>query len=164
LGTRAIDARADLDRGGAEDRARHLCELAKRRGAAFADVRILHRYASGFVVQDGRADKLSSALDRGIGVRVLVGRCWGFASADSLSPHRAERCVDEAIALAKASENFVSDPAAIAPVEPIQTEARFEPEIPPAAMSVQEKVHRLVECERAGRDAGGSRIVNSIVS
>ena len=146
-----------------EDLARRLCDQATRRGARFADVRILYRTADSILVQDTRADKLATASDRGIGVRVLVGRCWGFASADSLNPRRAEQCLDDALALAKASARFVSDPAMIAEVEPIQAEDRFEPEIPAAAIGLKEKIARLLEYERAGRGAGGSAVVNSIV-
>ncbi len=138
--------------------------MAKRRGAAFADVRILHRRSESILVQDGRADKLSAATDRGIGVRVLVGRCWGFASADSLDRSRAEQCLADAIDLAKASEAFVSDPAMIADCKPVVAEDRREPEIPPGAMSVREKIARLLEYERVGRDLGGAAIVNSIVN
>jgi TldD protein len=147
-----------------EDLARYLCDLAKRRGAAFADVRALHRRAESILVQDGRADKLSAYTDRGIGVRVLVGRCWGFASADSLERGRAERCLDDALALAKASEAFVSDPAMIASVAPVQAEDRREPRVAPSAMPVKDKIARLLEYERLGRAAGDGRIVNSVVS
>ena len=147
-----------------EDLARHLADLAKRRGARFADVRVQHRRASGFLVQDGRADKLSGASDRGVGVRVLVGRSWGFSSADSLQRARAEQCLDDALALAKASEAFVRDPAMIALARPVEAVALAEPAIHPAAMPVKEKAARLLEYERAGRAAGGNRIVNSVVS
>ncbi|MBM4018948.1 MAG: TldD/PmbA family protein [Planctomycetes bacterium] len=147
-----------------EDLARYICEKAKRRGAAFADVRILHRRSESIMVQDGRADKLAAYSDRGIGVRVLVGRCWGFASADSLRKRRAERCLSDALALARASEAFVSDPAMVAQARGIEAEDRREPEVPPAAMPVKEKMSRLLEYERAGRAAGGKAIVNSIVS
>jgi TldD protein len=147
-----------------EDLARHVCDQARRLGAAFADVRIVHRRAESILVQDGRADKLSAGVDRGIGVRVLVGRCWGFASADSLERARATQCLEDALALARASEKFVSDPAMIAQVAPIQAEDRREPEVPPAAMPVRDKIARLLEYERAGRAEGGAAIVNSLVS
>jgi TldD protein len=144
--------------------AQHICDLAKRRGAVFADVRIMHRRGESVLVQDGRADKLSAYTDRGIGVRVLVGRCWGFASADSLLKRRAERCLSDALALARASQEFVSDPAAIAPPEGVRAEDRRTAEIPSAAMPVHDKIARLLEYERAGRAAGNGAIVNSIVS
>jgi len=148
-----------------EELAQQICDLAKRRGAAFADVRIMHRRSESVLVQDGRADKLSAYTDSGLGVRVLVGRCWGFASADSLLKHRAVRCLSDALSLAKASQDFVSDPAMIAPVaRSARGEDRRTAEIPSAAMPVHEKIARLLEYERAGRAAGGSAIVNSIVS
>ncbi|MCX5683853.1 MAG: hypothetical protein NT049_09230 [Planctomycetota bacterium] len=147
-----------------EELAQHICDLAKRRGAAFADVRIMHRRSESVLVQDGRADKLSTFSDRGIGVRVLVGRCWGFASADSLLKRRAERCLSDALALAKASQEFVSDPAMIAGAQGSRAEDRRTAEIPSAAMPVHEKIARLLEYEKAGRTTGASAIVNSIVS
>ncbi|MEA3366978.1 MAG: TldD/PmbA family protein [Planctomycetota bacterium] len=149
-----------------DDLVRHLCDLAKRRGVDFADARAVQRHGESVLVQDGRADKLAASTDRGIGVRVLVGRAWGFASADSLQRRRAEACVDDAIALAKASEAFVTDPARMAEIRPIEAEDRTEPEIAPGAMPVAEKIDRLLACERAGRatDANGAQIVNSIVS
>jgi len=144
--------------------AQHICDMAKRRGAAFADVRIMHRRGESILVQDGRADKLSAHTDRGIGVRVLVGRCWGFASADSLQKRRAEQCLSDALALARASQEFVSDPAMIAAAQGVRAEDRRTAEIPSAAMPVHEKIARLLEYERAGRAAGNDAIVNSIVS
>ena len=86
-----------------ENLTKHLCDLAKRRGAAFADVRAVRRAGESVLVQDGRADKLAASTDRGVGVRVLVGTCWGFASAVSLQRRRGEDCVNDALALAKAS-------------------------------------------------------------
>ncbi len=147
-----------------ETLAKHLCDLATRRGADFADVRILHRSGESVLVQDGRADKLAASTDRGIGVRVLVGRCWGFASADSLTRQRGERCLRDALELARASESFVSDPAAIADVAPVVAEERREPETAAAAMPVKDKIARLLDYERLGRQAGGSAIVNALVS
>jgi len=147
-----------------EDLARHLCDQARRRGVLFADVRAMHRRAESILVQDGRADKLGTYTDRGLGVRVLVGRSWGFASADSLQRRRGEQCLDDALALARASEAFVTDPAMIAAVAPVEGEDRCDPEIPAGGMAVREKIARLLEYEHAGRAAGGEAIVNSIVS
>jgi len=148
-----------------EDLARHLCDLATRRGADFADVRVARHRSESVLVQDGRADKLAASTDRGVGVRVLVGTCWGFASADSLRRRRGERCLDDALALAKASEAFVSDPARIARPPTIEADDRTDPAIAPGAMPVAEKIARLLEYERCGRAAAGDngRIVNSIV-
>ena len=147
-----------------EDLAKHLVDLARRRGARFADVRALHRRSDSILVQDGRADKLSAHMDLGVGVRVLVGRCWGFASADSLDRRRGEQCLDDALALARASEAFVADPAMIADAAPVVAEDRRQGELAAGAVSVKEKIGRLLQYEHAGRAAGGQAIVNSIVS
>jgi TldD protein len=147
-----------------EDLTRYLCDLAKRRGASFADVRVLHRQSESVLVQDGRADKLAASTDRGVGVRVLVGRCWGFASADSLERPRGEKCVDDALALARASQEFVNDPAMVAEAAPTVAEDCRLPEIAAGQMPLKEKIARLLEYEHCGRALGGDAIVNSIVS
>jgi len=147
-----------------EDLAKHIVDLARRRGAAFADVRALHRRSESILVQDGRADKLSAHMDLGVGVRVLVGRCWGFASADSLEKARGEQCLDDALALARASEAFVADPAMIAETAPVVAEDRRQGDAEGSAISVKEKIGRLLQYEHAGRTAGGEAVVNSIVS
>jgi len=60
----------------------------------------------------------------------------------------------------------VTDPARIAAIEPVEAQERTEPEVPPGAMPVAEKIDRLLTWERAGRAAAsdGHQIVNSIVS
>jgi TldD protein len=147
-----------------KDLTRHICDVAKLRGVAFADVRAIHRRYESILVQDGRADKLSASTDRGIGIRVLLGRCWGFASADSLERGRAEQCLSDALDLARASEEFVADPAMIADVAPVVAEDRRMAEIPFGTMAAREKIARLLEYEHAGRTLGGDSIVNSLVS
>jgi len=149
-----------------DELAAHLCDVAKRHGVDFADVRVVQRDGESVLVQDGRADKLATSADRGVGVRVLVGKAWGFASADSLQRDRGEQCVDDAIALAKASEAVVTDPARMAAAEPVETESRSDPDVMPGEMPIKEKIDRLLEYERAGRGAAdnGHQIVNSIVS
>jgi TldD protein len=147
-----------------DDLARHLCDCARKGGADFADCRIVRARGESILVQDGRADKLAAVVDCGLGIRVLVGRAWGFASADSLQKRRAERCVQDALALARSSAAFVADPACLAEVRPVEAEERTPVVRPPASVPVREKIARLLEYERAGRAAGGAAIVNSLVS
>ncbi len=93
-----------------------------------------------------------------------MGRCWGFASADSLEPDRAERCLDDALMLARASEAFVRDPGCVAEIEPVEADDLVPPEVSTGTMPVAEKIARLLDLERAGREAGKGAIVNSLVS
>jgi len=54
-------------------------EQAKRKGAQFADLRIVEGSQTAVRVEDGRADKISHSLVKGAGLRVLIDGAWGFA-------------------------------------------------------------------------------------
>jgi len=146
------------------DLAELVVERARARGVTFADVRLLEGLATSILVQDGRADTVSQGRVRGCGVRVLVDGAWGLANTESLSRRALEQCLDEALALAKASAAHALDPGAAARVEPIRATVRPEVERDPAAVPVADKTRLLTDLERAGVKAGGDCIVNSIVS
>src|ERR1700690_940474 len=55
------------------------------KGGDFAEVFAEERYATGAVLDDGRVEELSSARDRGAGIRVVVGETTGFAHTADLS-------------------------------------------------------------------------------
>lgn len=140
------------------------CQQAGSLGAAFADARSVRSIASSIVVQDGRADKMYSATSYGLGVRVLVDNCWGFASADTITPDRAKKCVEEAVSLARASAEFVEEEVHIAASAPHIDHVRDVGRSSGNNMSPSEKVRRVLDLEAAGRKTAGNAIVNSIVS
>ena len=148
----------------AADIVQQVCQQAKRLGAAFADARTVRSISSSIVVQDGRASKMYSATSYGLGVRVLIDHCWGFASADTLSPDRARQCVEEAVSLARASAEFVEEEVHISTPEPCVDNVRDVGRMKSDDMPASEKVRRVLELEAAGRKTAGQGIVNSIVS
>jgi len=146
------------------DIAQWICDEATKRGARFCDVRIIRSNAEGIRVQDGRADRLASGYSYGMGVRVLAGRSWGFASADAVNRSQAAKCLAEALGLARASADFVAEDAETSELAPAEATLRAEPRIPPQAMPVKDKIKTLLECERAARRTGEGKIVNSFIS
>ena len=148
----------------AEKIVRQICDQARRRGAAFADARSVESVASSILVQDGRANKAFSSAGFGLSVRVLVDHCWGFASADTASLANARQCLDEALGLARSSARFVEDKVVLATVAPHVDTERSVGRMMPDEMPAAEKVRRVLAFEQAGRDAGGGKVVNSIVS
>ncbi|MDP6381282.1 MAG: DNA gyrase modulator, partial [Phycisphaerae bacterium] len=147
-----------------QDIAQQICDEARRRGARFADVRVVRSNSESIRVQDGRADMLASGYSCGMCVRVLAGRSWGFASADAANKRQAEKCLDEALGLAKASADFVAEDAVVADLEPAEATLRAEPRIPPQAMPVRDKIKTLLAWERVARETGGGKVVNSVVA
>ncbi len=76
---------------------------AEKRGASYVDVR-LQEYRYEVLSADNRVLKTyTSALKRGLGIRVLVGGYQGYASTSNLSWDNIIVAVEKAVALAKAS-------------------------------------------------------------
>ena len=60
--------------------------LAQNKGADFADLRIVVGEGTAIEVQDGRADKISTATSHGGGLRVLVDGAWGLRPLITSAP------------------------------------------------------------------------------
>jgi TldD protein len=78
-------------------------ETAARRGATYADVRVMDIRHREISTKNGAVGTLAESDSLGIGVRVIAGGAWGFASSDRLTREGVQACAAEAVALAKAS-------------------------------------------------------------
>jgi len=67
------------------DLARKVLDVALAKGGDFAELFAEDRYATGASLDDGRIEELSSARDRGAGIRVVVGETTGFAHTADLT-------------------------------------------------------------------------------
>ncbi|MHB8460521.1 MAG: TldD/PmbA family protein [Candidatus Limnocylindrales bacterium] len=78
-------------------------DTAARRGATYADVRIVRRLDESISVKSGRLEGASSGESEGFGVRVLVDGAWGFAASHRLETPEIDRVAAEAVRIARAS-------------------------------------------------------------
>ncbi|MDD4890787.1 MAG: TldD/PmbA family protein [Phycisphaerae bacterium] len=140
------------------------CLRSVRHGAQFADARALDAEGISLTIQDGRAEKLNSHSSRGVGVRVLVDGAWGFASADTLEEAAIERARAAAMTAAQAAAPSCRDKAPVAPSEPIVAEAVITPKRPLDDWTLEQKIARLIELERAGWAVMNGYALNSILS
>jgi TldD protein len=76
---------------------------ARRRGAAYADIRIIESRSEELTVYNGEMKEAESDESVGFGVRVIVDGAWGFASSPDLSKEAIRRTTLQACAVAKAS-------------------------------------------------------------
>jgi len=137
-------------------------QAALDRGADFADLRIMNGSATAVAVEDGRADKISTAQSRGAGLRVLVGGAWGFAPTNRPDPDELLRCVDDAVGLARAASSHVTDPGMVAEVEPIVGETGGQPRISPTSLPLEQRVAAVVQLEAAARADHPGLIANTV--
>src|SRR5450755_3803882 len=78
-------------------------DVARLRGAAYADVRVMHQRQRDLTTKNGKVGTLAQSESIGLGIRVLAGGAWGFASTDRLTRDGVEGCAAQAVAIARAS-------------------------------------------------------------
>ncbi|MGH9659839.1 MAG: TldD/PmbA family protein, partial [Bryobacteraceae bacterium] len=91
-----------------------------RRGASYADVRVVEKRERHVSTKNGKVGTLASATSLGAGLRALVNGCWGFAATDDMNGEGLERAAAQAVAIARASRSVRKREVVLAP------EARHE--------------------------------------
>ncbi|TEU18454.1 MAG: TldD/PmbA family protein [Anaerolineales bacterium] len=139
-------------------------DKAKRHGVQFMDVRLFEEDSTTVTVQDMKADKVSQGKSTAVGLRVLVDGAWGFASTDVVDSQSLEQCLQAALEMAKASKVRVAHPGVVAEIQPAVDVVRVEVEKDPRSVSLEEKVKRVLDYEKAGLDCARDKLCNTIVS
>src|SRR5215467_759104 len=93
----------------------HALDIAKRRGATYADVRVMHLRQRDLTTKSGQVGTLAQSESIGLGIRVLANGAWGFASTDRLTREGVAACSAQAVAIAKASALAKRRDVAMAP-------------------------------------------------
>jgi TldD protein len=140
-----------------------LRDAASGRGVDFMDVRAVEGQGTSIQLQDGRADKVNQLRGRGLGIRVLLGRAWGFASTDGYDRARAFECLDAAVAMARASGQRVGELGVVADLPPVQDTVKAAFARDPRTVPLAEKMRLLARYEQAALAAGEGKLVNTIV-
>ena len=70
-------------------------ETAKRRGASYADVRVMDIRHRDISTKNGEVGNLSESESLGLGIRVIAGGAWGFSSTDLLTNEGVQACAAE---------------------------------------------------------------------
>jgi TldD protein len=90
-------------------------DTAKRRGASYSDVRVMDIRHRDISTKNGEVGNLAESESLGIGIRVIAGGAWGFASTDRLTREGVQACAAQAVAIAKASALAKRENVALAP-------------------------------------------------
>src|SRR5215475_7737624 len=78
-------------------------DLAVKRGASYADARIVDERSRSLATKNGKLGHASDAESQGIGIRVIADGAWGFAASKDLARPAVENAAALALAIAKAS-------------------------------------------------------------
>src|SRR6201988_1366341 len=101
-----------------QDWATRAIDTAKRRGASYADARVMDIRQRDIATKNGEVGTLVESESLGIGIRVIAAGAWGFASTDRLTREGIDSCAAEAVAIAKASALAKHADVALAPENP----------------------------------------------
>ena len=119
-------------------------EAAAHLGAAHADARIMTTRRADHVARDGSLEGSRDDIDRGLGVRVIVDGCWGFAAVDRIGLEDAAAVASRAIDMARVSRPVTRQFVELAP-EPVHVGSWTSPhEIDPFAIDEAECVDLLL--------------------
>ncbi|MGA9996060.1 MAG: TldD/PmbA family protein [Pyrinomonadaceae bacterium] len=91
--------------------------LARERGASYADIRI-SRTRNQFVnTREKRVDNVTDTETFGFGVRVLADGAWGFAASSKVEKEEIRRVTERALEIAKSNRVIQRNRIALVPVE-----------------------------------------------
>ena len=89
--------------------------IAKSKGATYADVRI-GRYLNQFVAtREKNVQGVANTESFGTGIRVIANGCWGFAASDNVTKDNIAKVAERAVAVAKANAKIQGEAVQLAP-------------------------------------------------
>jgi TldD protein len=99
------------------DRLAELTDYLKNKKVDYADARYVDLKTESITAKNEQVEELSRVESRGVGIRVLVDGCWGFAADSNLTPSSLKKTADLALGIARASAVTRKEPVRLAPVE-----------------------------------------------
>jgi TldD protein len=79
----------------------HCLDIARLRGASYADVRVMHQRQRDLPTKNGEVGSLGQSESIGLGIRVVANGAWGFASSDQLTREGVAACAARAVTIPK---------------------------------------------------------------
>jgi TldD protein len=136
-------------------------DTASRRGASYADVRIVRRLDESISAKSGRLEGVATGESEGFGVRVLVDGAWGFASSHRLELDEADRVAALAVRIARASATALRRPVALDDRPPAHGTYETPVIEDPFAIPLERKIGDLLAADRVAMGVKGVAFTES---
>src|SRR6266513_45494 len=118
----------------------HALNVAKAKGARYADIRIIDHRQQVVSVKNGNVDGIGDQYSQGFGIRVLIGNSWGFAASAYLDKAEIERVTRLAADIAKASAQVPGEAVDLGPAVKSTGTYTTPFKIDPFAISLEQKL------------------------
>src|SRR5438128_8088890 len=135
---------------------------AARRGATYADIRVVRRLDESISIKSGRVEGVASGESEGFGVRVLVDGAWGFASSNRLESGEVDRVAAEAVRIARASATALRRPVVLDDRPPAHGSYETPVAEDPFAVPLETKIGDLLAADAAANAVKGIAFTESM--
>jgi TldD protein len=130
------------------DVAKLAVEAAMKAGADFADARAGVDESESLTVRNEEMEGIERSTSAGVGIRVLAGGRWGFASTSRPEEAEITRVAQTAVDTARAAQRLPGEPVQLSPVEAVVASWHGPATEDPFAVPLGEKVDLLMETTR----------------
>ncbi len=139
------------------DLVHHGVDYGTAQGAKFIELRYVNYVVDGYSTRNGDILAAGSTETAGIGIRALANGGIGFVATAKLEKKEIERAVDTAIQLAKSSKR--KTPLVLSEEPSVQTKWEVPVKTPFADIASEDKLNRVLEADKALKDAYGDKIL-----
>lgn len=132
-------------------------DQAQSTGARYADARAVLTQTQQVLVKNGVVEAIQSGESAGVGVRILSGNGWGFASTHQLDAASVERSTALALEIARASHRSDLPPLDLGPAV-TSTGSYITPiQVDPFSVPLEDKLALLLKADSNLASAGALR-------
>jgi TldD protein len=131
-----------------QEKLKGLINHLKAKHVGYADIRYVFRTNQSIAVKDQQIESMTLTDDLGIGIRVIVDGCWGFASTSDLTDEELEKTANRAIKIARASALTKRGEVILDKLTPFVDKYRTRFKEDPFGISLDDKIGLLLDATR----------------
>ncbi len=135
--------------------------LAKKAGAAYADIRINRYRHQSIFTRERQVRGVDSSSSYGYGLRILKKGSWGFAASPDFNEKTLAEAVRQAVEIAEADAALEAQPVRLAPEKPHKDKWKSAYKVDPFTIPVERKVDLLLRINETALKVKGARFVSS---
>ena len=126
-------------------------DTALKKGASYADIRIIDTKYESVRTENGQVSSLSQDETLGFGIRVLALGAWGFVSSNNLTPEGIDAAAAKAVAIAKASSQVSKEPVRLSKEPAHKTRWQTPFDVDPFKVPLETKIELLLKVDEVLR-------------
>jgi len=130
-----------------KDLIQNILDLAKLKGATYADIRVVRRQSEEVEVKNGKVDALIHDEDFGFGIRILFQGAWGFACSSKVTRKEMETVFGKALKISKASAKVKGKEIIFQSTSPVVDTYRTPVSVDPFEIAPETKLNLLLKAD-----------------